>query len=100
MSDDRNSDDLDRRIADAKAEHSRGISNAEGRAESRGWALGIEFIGMVLIAGFLGWLFDQWAGTGPWAMIVLLLVGFAGGVLRAMKASAQFDADPTTGNRE
>ena len=36
LSDDRNPDDLDRRIADAKAASARGISNAQGKAESRG----------------------------------------------------------------
>ena len=94
MADNRQPDDLDRRIADAKA--SRGVSNAQGRAESRGWAIGIEFVGTVLVSGLLGWLIDRYAGwnTSPWAMIVLLVLGFAAGTRRAMKTSAQFDTDP------
>ncbi|MBA17314.1 MAG: ATP F0F1 synthase subunit I [Sphingomonas sp.] len=100
LSDDKNSDDLDRRIAEAKAAHEHGISNAEGRAESRGWAVGIEFVGTVLVTAFIGWMIDRWAGTGPWVMIALLILGFVAGVYRAMKTSAQFDADPATGNRE
>lgn len=97
MADDRQpSDDLDRRIADAKAAHDRGISSAEGRAESRGWAIGIEFVGAVLVSGLIGWLIDTYAGLGtkPWGMIVLLVLGFAAGVRRAMKTSAQFDSEP------
>lgn len=98
MADDRQTsdDDLDRRIQDAKAARDRGISNAEGRSEGRGWAVGIEFVGTVLVSAFLGWTIDRFAGTAPWAMIGLLLLGFAAGVRRAMKTSAQFDSDPTS----
>ena len=88
--------DLDRRIAEAQAKHTRGVSNAEGRAESRGWAVGIEFVGAVLVCGFIGWAIDNWAGLGtrPWGMIVMLVLGFAAGVRRAMQTSAEFDGDP------
>jgi ATP synthase protein I len=93
-------DDLDRRIAEAQAKHDRGISRAEGRAETRGWAVGIEFVGSVLVMGFIGWALDNWAGVGtrPWGMIVGLVLGFAAGTRSAMKASRQFDTDP--GNDE
>ena len=97
-----NTDDaLDRRIAEAKAKQEHGVSRAEGRAETRGWAVGVEFVGTILVSGFIGWAIDQWAGLGtaPWAMIVLLVLGFAAGTRRAMKTSAQFDSDETTGNR-
>lgn len=98
MADHRQPDDLDRRIADAKAQTQRGISSAEARAESRGWAVGIEFVGAVLVSGLIGWLIDQYAGLGtkPWAMIIMLVIGFAAGTRRALKTSAQFDADPDT----
>jgi ATP synthase protein I len=88
--------DLDRRIAEAQAKHSRGVSSAEARAESRGWAVGIEFVGTVLVATFIGWAIDNWSGLGskPWGMIVMLVLGFAAGVRRAIQTSAQFDSDP------
>lgn len=88
--------DLDRRIAEAQAKHTRGISDAEGRAETRGWAIGIEFVGAVLVSGFIGWAIDNWAGLGtrPWGMIVMLVLGFAAGTRRAMQTSSQFDGDP------
>ena len=92
LTDDRNSDALDRRIAEAKAEHLR-PSAAGGRAEGRGWAVGIEFVGAVLVSAFIGWLIDRYADTAPWAMIILLLLGFAAGTRRAMKTSSQFDAE-------
>lgn len=90
------SDDLDRRISEAQEKHNRGISDAEGRAEGRGWAVGIEFVGAVLVSGFIGWAIDNWTGLGtkPWAMVVMLILGFMAGTRQAMKASAQFDATP------
>ncbi|GAO39374.1 hypothetical protein SCH01S_29_00620 [Sphingomonas changbaiensis NBRC 104936] len=95
MADDRNKDELDRRIAKAKAATQHGVTDAEGRAESRGWAIGIEFVGAVLVGAFAGYLLDKWLGTTPWLMIVLLILGFAAGLRRAMKTSNQYDTDPT-----
>lgn len=90
-------DDLDRRITEAQERRQRGVSAAEGNAETRGWAVGIEFVGAVLVSGFIGWAIDNWAGLGtaPWGMIVMLVLGFAAGTRRAMKTSAQFDTDPS-----
>ncbi len=95
MADDRKNgkDALDARIAAAKAASLR-PSTADAQAEGRGWAIGIEFVGAVLVSAFIGWLIDRFAGTAPWAMIGMLLLGFAAGTRRAMQTSKQFDADP------
>ncbi len=98
LADDRNTDNpsdsgLDARIAAAKAASSR-PSTADSQAEGRGWAVGVEFIGAVLVSAFIGWLIDRFAGTAPWVMIVMLLLGFAAGTRRALTTSKQFDADP------
>ena len=99
MADDRTTeqDALDARIAAAKAASTR-VGAADGRAEGRGWAIGIEFVGTVLVSALIGWLIDRFAGLGtaPWAMILLLVLGFAAGTRRAMQTSKQFDADPNS----
>lgn len=89
--------DLDERISEAKKRYARRELNADKQAESKGWAVAIEFVGAVLISAFIGWAIDEYAGlnTRPWGMIVMLLLGFAAGVRRAMQTSAQFDSDPT-----
>lgn len=85
-------DALDRRIAEAKGQQRYAVSNAEARAEGRGWAIGIEFVGTVLVSGLIGWAIDHYVlHSAPWAMIVLLVLGFAAGTRRAMTTSAQFD---------
>ncbi len=91
-------DELDRRIAAAKEAEQRSSGRAatlEGQSESRGWAIGVEFVGAVLVGAFVGWLLDRWLHTAPWLMIVMLVLGFAAGLRRAMVTSSQFDTDPT-----
>ena len=63
--------------------------NAE---ESRkGFALAIklssEFISAVIVGAMLGYLLDHFAGTSPWGMIVLLLLGFCAGVLNVLRSA-------------
>lgn len=95
MADDRPTDDLDRRIADAKAhaEGQRPAAASEGAAENRGWAVGIEFVGSMLVGGLIGYFIDRWAGTAPWLMIVFLGLGFAAGLRRAILMSKKFDTN-------
>ncbi|WP_424361344.1 AtpZ/AtpI family protein [Methylocystis parvus] len=38
-----------------------------------------EFAGAVLVGGLIGWKADEWLGTKPWLMIVLLGLGIAAG---------------------
>ena len=84
-------DALARRIAAARgAEPSR--RDGSKRAESQGWSVAGEFVGAMLVGGFLGWVIDRWAGSGPWGMIILLMLGFATGlrsVLRQQKQSGE-----------
>jgi ATP synthase protein I len=42
-----------------------------------GYKLVAELIGGVLGGLGLGWLFDQWAGTSPWGLLLGVLVGTA-----------------------
>lgn len=104
MADDRQNghDDLSARIARAKAEHAPGQGSAATAAENQGWAVGIEFVGMVLVAAAIGWAIDAYAGLGtrPWAMVIMLVLGFAGGVYRAAKMSRRFDAEPDQDDRK
>lgn len=95
-------DDLDRRIAEAQEKHDRGSSRGQGQTETQGWAVGIEFVGVILVGGFIGWAFDNWAGLGtaPWGMIAMLVLGFAAGVRRALQTSAQFGGEPPNDPKE
>ena len=88
-------------IARAKAEHAHS-GPSKALAETRGWSVAIEFVGMVLVATAIGYGIDNYAGLGtrPWAMIGMLVLGFAGAVYRAVQASSQFDDEPDSDERK
>jgi len=63
----------------------RGASDPSGLA--RAMRLSAEMVGGVIVGAGLGWLLDYGLGTSPWGFIVLLLLGFAGGVLSVMRSA-------------
>jgi F0F1-type ATP synthase assembly protein I len=83
-------DALARRIAAARASES---SQRDGkkREESQGWSIAVEFVGAMLVGGLVGWFIDRQAGTGPWALIVMLLLGFATGLRSVLRQQKKFD---------
>jgi ATP synthase protein I len=62
-------------------------AHADSSALARGLRLSAEFVAGILVGAAVGWLLDRWLGTSPWGMIVLLLLGFAAGVLNMMRAA-------------
>jgi ATP synthase protein I len=83
-------DALARRIALARAAEA---SQRDGlrREESQGWSVALEFVGAMLVGGFLGWLIDRQAGTGPWGLIGMLLLGFATGLRSVLRQQKKID---------
>jgi ATP synthase protein I len=59
----------------------------DSSAMARGFRLSTELVGGVLLGAALGWVLDRWLGSSPWGLIVLVLLGFAGGVLNVMRAA-------------
>ena len=89
--------DLASRIAAAKrgrAGQNDGPGDGSSRDMSglgRGLRLGSEFIAAILVGAGIGYLLDLWLGTQPWTMLVMLLVGFAAGVLNVTRAVAEMN---------
>jgi ATP synthase protein I len=54
---------------------------------ARGFRLSSELVAGVLVGAGLGWGIDRLLGTSPWGLMVLLLLGFAAGVLNVMRAA-------------
>lgn len=76
--------------------HSEETKKAEKKAsnrDSQGMAYGLkiasEFASAIIVGGALGWAFDYWVGTSPFGLIVLLMLGFAAGVVNVMRATGQ-----------
>jgi ATP synthase protein I len=74
LSDDRNLDDLDRRIADAKAaaRPDAGPVVKPAKGYNQGSRVLAELIGAPIGGGVIGWALDYWLGTSPWFLLVLL----------------------------
>ena len=89
--------DLEARIARAQA-RSPAQAAVEQRRQSdmsglsRGFRLASEFAAAIIVGAGLGYLIDMVLPTRPWAMIVLLLLGFAAGVLNVVRATKEMNA--------
>lgn len=46
-----------------------------------------QLVGCPLGGGIIGWLFDRWLGTMPWATLVMLFLGFAVGIWNVIRIS-------------
>jgi ATP synthase protein I len=72
---------------------------ADHSAMARGFRLSTELVGGVLLGAALGWLLDRWLGSSPWGLIVMLLLGFAAGVLNVMRAAGVVSSGGPRGPR-
>ena len=72
---------------------------ADPSAMARGFRLSTELVGGVLLGAALGWLLDRWLGISPWGLIVLVLLGFAAGVLNVMRAAGVVSSGGPKGPR-
>jgi ATP synthase protein I len=75
LTDNRAPNDLDRRIADAKAADAVRSGDAPAppaKGYSQGSRVLMELIGAPLGGGVIGWALDYWLGTSPWLLLILL----------------------------
>ncbi|MCS6761502.1 MAG: AtpZ/AtpI family protein [Candidatus Devosia symbiotica] len=85
------------RIAQAKREHNVEANRASNRSPSdmTGMACGIrigsEFIAAILVGAGLGYLVDLNLGTGLWGLLILLMVGFAAGILNVIRVVTEMN---------
>jgi ATP synthase protein I len=61
--------------------------NRSGNMAGTAYALKVssEFIAAILVGVALGALIDKIAGTSPWGLIILLLLGFIAGILNVLR---------------
>lgn len=76
-------------------------SEARQTAMGQAFRLSTELVSGVLVGGGIGWVLDGWLGTGPWLLIAFFFLGIAAGMLNAMRAAremnAQAEADTDAG---
>ena len=88
--------DLGQRIDKAAAPKSGPEANVEadadaarGRAMGMGFSIAGQLVAGVAIGGALGYFLDRWLGTAPWLMVVLLMAGFAAGMMTVMRTARE-----------
>lgn len=64
------------------------------------WRLATEFVAGILVGGAIGWFFDNWLGTTPWGLIAFLMLGFAAGVLNALRTAGLVRESPARGRQD
>lgn len=81
-----------RRGSDAKeaADEARAVETRKGYRVAI--KLSSEFVAAIIVGALLGYLLDHFAGTAPWGMIVLLLLGFCAGVLNVLRSAGMVAA--------
>jgi len=82
--------DLSERIQAETAEQAPAQGPDSGDQGSRygvAFRLASEFVAAVLVGAGLGWLLDRLAGTSPFGLIILLLLGFGAGILNMARTS-------------
>lgn len=76
----------------AKVERSAGGGYQNQSAYGAAFKFAAELIVGVVVGGGLGWALDRQFGTAPWLMIVLVIIGFAAGLLNVVRAAQEAQA--------
>lgn len=85
-------DRLSRELANERREQAEAQA-PERSGDRAGYGLAFklagEFVAGIMVGAGLGWGLDKVAGTAPFGMIVLLLLGFAAGVLNVVRSASK-----------
>lgn len=81
------SEDLARRIAEAKSKHEQ--PSGGGREGNQAWQFLSEVIAGILVGGGIGWLLDRWLKTGPWLFVVFLILGITAAFWNMIKLASK-----------
>ena len=78
---------LDKRLDRLHQEEAK--RDARKQNSSAGRLVVSQLVGGPLGGAIVGWVLDQWLGTAPWILLSLMFIGFAGGFISVMRASAR-----------
>lgn len=79
--------EFDAKLRAARQAHQEQDPDRAQQSPQSGLRYGMEFIGGVLAGALLGWFIDQLFDTAPFGLVVFLLLGFASGLLTAIRSA-------------
>lgn len=91
MADVHQKNDLDARIASAKAagQVRAGVSLPQAKGYSQGARVLTLLLGALFGGGVMGFALDHWLGTSPWALLIVLTLAVIGAFLNIIKISKE-----------
>ena len=87
---------LDQRLRQARGKSPKPKPDNGPENQSPGSALGlamrvgVESVSALAVGLAIGWLVDKWLDTGPWLMLVFILLGGAAGILNVYRMARGF----------
>ena len=78
---------LDSHLRESKRNRGAGEKQSDNVNFGNAIRLSTEFVVAILVGVGIGWTIDHYLGTAPWAMIIMLPMGFVAGVRNIMRAS-------------
>ncbi|WP_199554684.1 AtpZ/AtpI family protein [Sandaracinobacteroides hominis] len=84
--DKRDLEDLEARLKAAKARHDPEPRQVAVSALAQGTRHAFEIAATTIVGGAIGWMLDRWLATGPWMLLLFLLLGIAAGFWNLIKA--------------
>jgi ATP synthase protein I len=88
----RRSEEIGRKLEALKSQRAKADRPAAQPSQSDfgpAFKFAAELIVGVVVGGGLGWALDRQFGTAPWLMIVLVILGFAAGLLNVVRAAQE-----------
>lgn len=87
--------EIGKKLDAVKAKQAEAEGQSRGRQSAYGQAFkfAAELIVGVALGGLLGWALDRQFGTAPWLMVVLVILGFAAGLLNVIRAAKKAQAE-------
>jgi ATP synthase protein I len=87
------SDAIGKRLDEVKTRRTPVDRSAENRARGEAFAKAFRFVAELLVGvgvgGFIGWALDRQLGTGPWLLVVFVILGFAAGLSNVIRAARE-----------
>ena len=69
-------------------------NRARGNAMAQGFKIAVELVVGVCFGGLIGWSLDRYFETsGPWFLIVFVMLGFAAGMLNVIRTAQRMQAE-------
>jgi ATP synthase protein I len=88
--------DFDRRLKAARGTVRSPFDSGERGAKPKygmlglAFRMGIELVSALAVGTAMGWGLDKWLGTGPWMLIIGIVLGGAAGVLNVYRFASGF----------